>query len=107
MLHGWIEPDTQMPRSRTFWIVVGTIVASQLVAFWLLCSHQVRKAEARNAEVQMARMALADCLQYIPGSTIASCVARLAPLQPGGGMPANAMVSGALQSATPVNFSYR
>jgi hypothetical protein len=71
-----IDPRTQQPRSRMFWVLLGALAAGQLLAFWLLCSHQVRKAEARNTEQVVHQMALADCLQYIPGSTIASCNVR-------------------------------
>lgn len=70
------DPSTQA-RSRLFWLVLGTVAAAQLVAFWLLCSHQVRKAEARNNAIMVQQMALQDCLQYIPGSTIASCNSRM------------------------------
>jgi len=89
-------------RSRWWWMLLAGVAMSQLFAFWLLCSHQVRKAEARHNESVIQQMALADCLQYIPGSTIASCSVRTDanahPAQPQG------------QSATgavPVSFSYR
>lgn len=97
-----IDPRTQQPRSRLFWLVLGALVAGQLFAFWLLCSHQVRKAEARSNEVLVHQMALADCLQYVPGSTIASCSARIDPaaVQQAGARPAMA-------GAVPVSFSYR
>ncbi len=68
-----IDPHTQQPRGRMFWLVLGGIAVAQLIAFGLLCSHQVRKAEARTTEMVVQQMALSDCLQYIPGSTIASC----------------------------------
>jgi hypothetical protein len=96
-----IDPRTQQPRSRLFWLALGALVAGQLFAFWLLCVHQVRIAEARNNEALVHQMALADCLQYIPGSTIASCSARVAPdtAQMGGAPMA--------QGAVPVSYSYR
>jgi hypothetical protein len=72
-----IDPRTQQPRSRMFWMLLGALVAGQLFALWLLCSHQVRKAEARSNAHTVHQMALTDCLQYIPGSTIASCSQRL------------------------------
>lgn len=102
LLANVIDPRTQQPRNRFFWVVLGALVTGQLFAFWLLCSHQVRKAEARSNEVLVHQMALADCLQYIPGSTIASCSARIDPavVQQAGGSPT---VTGAL----PVSFSYR
>jgi hypothetical protein len=97
---------TQQPRSGRFWIILGAVAAGQLFAFWLLCSHQVRKAEARHNEAVMQQMALSDCLQYIPGSTIASCSGRPnanANAQPAGRAATNSALNGAL----PVSFSYR
>ena len=98
-----IDPVTHQPRSRMFWVVLGALAAGQLFAFWLLCSHQVRRAEARQNEMTVQQMALSDCLQYIPGSTIASCAVRgdrAAQPVPAGAKPA-------LTGALPVNFSYR
>lgn len=78
LLANVIDPQTQQqPRSRMFRLVLGGLALAQLLAFGLLCSHQVRKAEARNTEMVVQQMALSDCLQYIPGSTIASCSNQL------------------------------
>ena len=104
-----VDPGTHTPRSRLFWTIVLGVVAAQLMAFWLLCSHQVRKAEARRNEAVVQQMALSDCLQYIPGSTIASCTrtepqaqaaSQVEPVPPLPGKPA-------LSGATPVSFTYR
>jgi hypothetical protein len=92
----------QQERSRMLWLVLGALVAGQLFAFWLLCSHQVRKAEARHNEEIVQQMALADCLQYIPGSTIASCSSRADAVE-AATHPAVSTVTGAV----PVSFSYR
>jgi len=92
------DVDSQPARSRMFWVLLGAVAAGQLFAFWLLCSHQVRKAEARHNEAVVQQMALADCLQYIPGSTIASCTAR-------GDVQASA--DKAVTGAVPVSFSFR
>ena len=97
------DPATQQQRSRMFGMVLGAIAAGQLIAFWLLCSHQVRRAEARQNQTVIQQMALSDCLQYIPGSTIASCSGRDPHAQaarPGGDNPA-------VTGATPVSFSFR
>ena len=95
-----IDPATQQPRSRMWWVVLGAVVVGQLFAFWLLCSHQVRKAEARQNEAVVQQMALSDCLQYIPGSTIASCSGHLDAKPQREGNPA-------LTGAVPVSFSFR
>jgi hypothetical protein len=96
-----IEPGLQEERSRMFWILLGALAVGQLFAFWLLCSHQVRKAEARQNEVVVQQMALSDCLQYIPGSTIASCSTRTDVSTQA---PAS---NGTVTGAVPVSFSYR
>jgi len=108
LLDELLDPQTQKPRSNAFWVAFGALAAAQLVALWMLCSHQVRKAEARQVEVQMQQMAMADCLQYIPGSTIASCANRLAAS--GGAATASMNTSsgrGAMNSAMPVSFSFQ
>lgn len=101
-----VDPATQQQRSRMFWMVLGALAAGQLIAFWLLCSHQVRVAEARQNELTVQQMALADCLQFIPGSTIASCGSRLGP-NAARNTQASASVNRAVAGAQPVGFSYR
>lgn len=106
-----IEESHAGSRKRRVGVLAALAIA-QLFAFWLLCSHQVRKAEARNAEWQVQQMALSDCLEYIPGSTIGSCsndplvTHAGAPLATDGapvGRPANATMTGTM----PVSFTFR
>lgn len=102
LLSNVIDPATGQPRTRMFWLVLGALAAGQLFAIWLLCSHQVRKAEARSNEALVQQMALSDCLQYVPGSTIASCASRIdtgVQLHPG--------PTPAVTGAVPVSFTVR
>jgi hypothetical protein len=46
------------PRDRALWLVFAGIVASQLLAFFVVCEHQVQRAEARHAQVQAS---VPDC----------------------------------------------
>lgn len=69
-----------LPRDRAFWIGASVLIAGQLLAFWMLCSHQVRMAEVRHASAQVERLAVAECLRYLPNATRSSCVQRVAPL---------------------------
>ncbi len=94
----------ESPRSGWLRVLLVGIAMSQLFAFWLLCSHQVRRAEARRDEAAIQQMALTDCLQYIPGSTIASC-SRMEP-EAQGTQPTDAQ-NPAMTGAVPVSFSYR
>jgi bacteriorhodopsin len=93
--------STQSSGSRWIWLLLGGLAAGQLFAFWLVCSHQVRKAEARNNEVVIQQMALSDCLQFIPGSTIASCAGRDPAVQ-----PAQHTRTPTATGALPVSFSF-
>jgi len=68
-----VDPATGTPRSPLFWPTLLLLAAAQFLAFWMVCAQQMRKAEVRRAEMQIQQMALADCLQYIPGATIGSC----------------------------------
>ncbi len=99
LLAGLLDPATQMPRSRLFWAALGALIAAQLVAFWMLCSGQVEQAQTRHARVQVNQLALADCLQYIPGATVASCNGR----GDYGGHPENTLAAGTV----PVNLTIR
>lgn len=85
MLSHLLDPREGMPREPGFWLVLAAVVATQLLAFYLLCTHQVRKAENRRAAVEVQRMAHADCLQYLAQSTIGSCSL---PFVPGTSRPA-------------------
>ena len=104
MLHENPAPrsDTRFARNPALWWLLGALVVAQLMAFWLVCSQQVRRAEARGAEVQMAQMALSDCLQYIPGATIASCTTRV-----GLAVPSQAAAAGSNDGATQVSYTVR
>ena len=98
------SPYLRRERVHPGWVLLAGLAVAQLFAFWLLCSHQVRKAEARRNESVVQQMALSDCLQYIPGSTIASCHARGGD----GRQPAAQSAHASSLSATvPVSFSFR
>jgi hypothetical protein len=79
MLDTLIDPQTQEPRSPGFWWATGALAAALLGVFYGVVNHQVERAEARGEESRMAQVALADCLQYIPDSTVGSCLQRIAP----------------------------
>lgn len=99
------KPDV-LPRHQAFWLGATVLVLGQLVAFWMLCSQQVRKAEARNAAMRVERLALVDCLRSVPHATLTSCGQRAVPLdgraQALAGAPADAATS-----VVPVNYVYR
>ena len=103
-------PDVH--RDKLFWAIASAMVVGQLGAFWALCSHQVRKAEMRVATTQIERMAVSDCLRYIPGATPSSCAANISPIDRGSTAahqqaPANTAAPDAPSSPVPVNYVYR
>jgi hypothetical protein len=102
MLSRLLASSADVPSRSVFWAVVSTLALVQLVAFWMLCSHQVRKAEVRDATLQVQRVAISDCLRYIPHATLHGCAARVDPAARDdgnllAGMPGNALA---------VNFAY-
>jgi hypothetical protein len=96
-------PYARHERVHPGWVLLAALAAAQLFALWLLCSHQVRKAEARRNESVVQQMALSDCLRYIPGSTIASCNARGDVRQ----VPSQSAHASSLAATVPVSFSFR
>ena len=68
---------TSSPRGKVFWGVVGALVVAQFVAFYMLCAHQVQVAQMRETRLAAHGTVIRDCLEFMPNSTIGSCI-RLA-----------------------------
>ena len=110
------HPSADISRDKLFWLIASAMVVAQLVAFWMLCSYQVRMAEARHATVTVERLAVADCLRSTAGATLSSCAARVAPLNRGTATVTAVLDNGSatLDAATaqmsntvPVNYVYQ
>lgn len=111
-----IDTRADTTKGKLFWAVITALVLMQIVAFWMLCSQQVAKAQVRDATLKVERTALADCLQYSPNATLSGCVSRVAPhrsalatvmaagdkVAESGGMNRSAM-----NSTVPVSFVFR
>lgn len=104
------------PRDRLFWTALGTLAVGLLVAFWVICEHQVRKAQMRDVSLEVQRVAIADCLQYVPRATLNSCANRVDPgrreagavLAAGSKPPPAAHAPGAsMSNGAAVSISYR
>lgn len=54
-------------RDRKFWALLIGLALAQFIAFWMLCSSQVHKAEVRSAAAHSDPTAVAAC------GTTASC----------------------------------
>jgi hypothetical protein len=48
------------PRNRLLWMLMTALVLGQLIAFWMVCHQQVRKAETRRATTLAAAAAEHD-----------------------------------------------
>ncbi len=103
--------DTHSPRAKFFLGVLGVVVLAQLVGIYMLCTEQVRQKHARETEIQMQRMAVNDCLQYMPNATIASCNRQSASRAVEDGVRDTVAQASSQRSvmatAIPVNFSFR
>ncbi len=71
--HTTLHALLQDKRLRTVLIALALV---QMLAFYMVCSHQVRKQHARQTAAEVERMAQSDCLRYLSNSTIASCAGR-------------------------------
>lgn len=85
MLSRLLDSHDASSRERLLRGVLLALVAAQLLAFYMLCSHQVRKQQARATAAQVERMAVSDCLQYLSNSTIAGCAGQLSQASQDGG----------------------
>ncbi len=94
-------------RQKLLWSLLAAVAAGQLLAFWMLCSHQVRKAQVRDATLQVQQVAVADCLRYLPRATLSSCAAFVDPNSRADSASVIASARPAMGAATPVSFSFR
>lgn len=113
MLPHPMEERADASRERVYWAVLAVLCGGQLLAFWMLCSHQVRKAQMRDLTLQVQRVAVADCLQYIPRATLNSCASRVDPysqaakaVAAAGEKAAAAMARTTMSSTLPVGVAY-
>lgn len=72
MLPPLLDQTQPSPADKWLWALLGFLVVGQVVAFWMLCSQQVQKAESRDAAVRVARMAMRD--DCAPRDGRATCV---------------------------------
>ena len=96
MLPRLLDKTADTPRDRILWGVIFTLLVAQIIAFAMLCNYQVKKAEARDAALQVERTAVADCMQYTPRATASSCANRPVP---------QAVQAPDVANATPVSFA--
>ena len=73
MLPPLLDKTQPSPADKWLWALLGFLVVGQVVALWLLCSQQVEKAEAREAGLRMARIAMHD--DCAPRGGRATCMA--------------------------------
>lgn len=93
------EQKTAAWHDRRLWMVPAALALGLLAAFWMVCSHQVRKAQIRDISLAVQRVAVTDCLRYVPRATLNSCVDRV---DPGRREPAAAVTAGDKPAAAPV-----
>ena len=81
---------TAAAREKWFLALIVTLAVAQLIAFWMLCSHQVQQAQAREAGVEVRTATAPKALHRD---------AVLAADEKGASLDASGV------RATPVNFS--
>ena len=53
--------------------MVGALLAGEVLSLYLLCAHQVQRAEVRRQLLQAQSRAFSECLATLRGATIARC----------------------------------
>lgn len=95
------QSDEAPPSKALLWTTLLCLLFVVSLAYALLLSHQVRQADARRAAVQVQLAAFEDCLQFVQGSTIASCTARLGRQSAPQAQVSNALLERAPADAPP------
>jgi hypothetical protein len=75
MLPPLLDKTRTSPADKWLWALLGFLVVGQIVALWMLCSQQVRKAEVRDAELRVARVQMRD--DCAPANGHATCMPAL------------------------------
>ena len=73
------QESASAQRDRLLPVALLALAMGLFVAFWMVCSQQVRKAQMRDVSMQVQRVAIGDCLQYVPRATLNSCASRVDP----------------------------
>jgi hypothetical protein len=115
MLPLLVDLRASAPRDRFLWAVLSVLALGLLVAIWMVCAHQVRKAQMRDVSLEVQRVAVADCLRYVPRATLNSCADRVDPGRRGGKAlmaagkqaPAPEAHRASMSSAAPAGVAYR
>ena len=68
-----LDPADATPRERAFWLVLAAVAASQLLAFYLVCTHQVREAQVRRTAAVVQHVAFTDCPPAVDGLPASGC----------------------------------
>lgn len=109
-----IENHAGARREKLLWSLLAALVVGQLAALWMICSYQVRRAEMRDVSLQVQRVALADCLRYVPRATLNGCAVRVDPgrsdrnaVNPADDQPAaGPQLRTAMSAVVPVRVAY-
>lgn len=69
------KPETDTISAGTLWAIAGALVIiCQLVAFVMVADGQVKKAELRESQLALQRVAIASCLESSIGAARHSCL---------------------------------
>jgi hypothetical protein len=76
MFDNLIERIAQSPKQALFLAAGVVVIVAQLVSMAMLAQGEVRKAHARETVRESTRLALMDCLENNPSTTLSACAAR-------------------------------
>lgn len=62
------------PRERVFWLLLWAVISLQLLAFYAVCTSQVREAQDRHAQ-QVRKVRTEGCATPVTPSLAQTCAA--------------------------------
>jgi hypothetical protein len=101
-----LSPTPAMLRDPAVLLVLMAVISVQLLAFYVVCSQQMQKAEERQSVARAERVATIDCLETLSQMTFASCALRSAKRQ-GSAVPNMMGAAGHAGSTVPAAYVLR
>ena len=70
-------PKIDQTAARNLMVIAGALVmVCQVVAMVMVADGQVKKAEARESQMQSQRLVVAQCLETVRGAALSGCTDR-------------------------------
>lgn len=103
MLSHLLDKIAESPRESIFLVAVSALIGALLVSMYMVCSSQVRSAEAYHASLRTQRLAVMDCVNSDRRASYTACASQVAMTFQTPGQPPSALLT--IEGAQPVYAS--